>query len=91
MKDLRKTDPEPQRATPKARPRKKAEKPYGFKYEIRMPRSRNRSLVWVWETWWNWYETAKQRDQAMRAFKYHRISPDMYRNPTPVERGGDNG
>ena len=90
-RDLRKLDAVPARPTPKAKPRRKPDKPYGFKYEMLWPSVESGRAVWRWKMYWRWYATERQRDQALRAWNYHRTMPKSFRNPTPVEKGAVNG
>lgn len=87
-RDRRKLEAVPARPTPKAsgqHSHSRAAKPYGYKYEHYswwlQPRGAG-----VWVPTYTWYATARQRDQAMRAFHLHRRMPDYYRAPVAVVR-----
>lgn len=85
-RDLRKTDPVPVRPTPKAKPKRKVHKRFGFKYQHLIPMFEGRELLWRWNFHWHWYATPEQRDQAMSTWHYHRTYPSDYRAPVAVER-----
>lgn len=94
-RERRKEPPVPERATPE-RGEKKARSaknlPYGFKYETRNVWSWTKPLAerpWTWEFHTPWYATSRQRDQAMRAFHWHKRNPESYRAPVPCKRGPD--
>lgn len=78
---VRRLDPAPPRATPKASGQKVVKR-FGFTVEIRHWKTKE----WQRRTW-SWHETAKQRDQAMAQWpkKYSSIC-DSYRDPRPIER-----
>lgn len=98
-RDLRKTDPVPLRATPKAVKRPKALKPYGFEYQHREVRWKQEGrrysfdgyYDWKWRENWSWYETPKQRDQALSAWRKQHAGyrKDSYGEARPVDRATD--
>ena len=92
-RDAKKLDPrEPPPATfHEVREKTKTRKRFGFEYQRRTASwdsdvKDRRWGRWEQRTHWTWYETAKQRDQAMRV--YRGISPtyEEIRDKTPIER-----
>lgn len=83
-RDLRKIDPEPMRTTPKAKPKHKPVKQYGYEYTIK----------WPWEHTGRkrrvWFETRQAREQSMAAHNRNRPL-DWYSDAVAIERGTDNG
>lgn len=80
-RDLRRIDPIPEKPTPKASNRIKVTKIYGYQYCMNWGKGmRSRQH-------WQWYETAKQRDQAMLAHNKKYSHFDWITSATPVERG----
>jgi len=75
--DGRKTDPEPERATPAAKPHRRVAKPYGYSYEVK----------WLWERKWHrqfqWFETERARDQSLAAFRRKAEKWGWYRDLRP--------
>lgn len=72
------------RPTPAARPKVKAEKPFGFTYERRFFRGK-------WTATRRWFKTERQRDQAFEKeavsqSKWVNDSLLAYRNLTKVQR-----
>ena len=78
-RDLRRTDPEPPRATPKAKQKRKAPKLFAFSYEYRHLWWKPKHAKWVRE--YKWFKTETARDQSMRAFERSTAnSRDTYRD-----------
>lgn len=87
-RDARRVDREPPIPPQKASGRKPPRKRYGFSYQRRMKESwvePGMPRRWHKRTHWSYYETEKQRDQAMRQMAigdtFHEV-----RNCTPVDR-----
>lgn len=87
-RDLRRTDPVPERPTPKAKPHRKDFKAYGVSYEFKglsfLPDGKLKSL---WEQpRITWYKTAQAREQGLAAMKRHAAEHDFYRNVRAIDR-----
>jgi hypothetical protein len=84
-KHIRKIDPESPRATPAAKPRKKAEKPFGYSYEFHWGWwSKAHSN---WERLYHWFETETARDQSLRAMQRKMTTSDLYRDLRAERQG----
>lgn len=95
---VRKLDAQPERATPLAAKKPKAPKNFGFEYQGRdfiwkkLPNGNSISdgfTEFRWETYFSWYATARQRDQAMQAWKHQHSSDhrrEYYGEVRPIER-----
>src|SRR5256885_15619953 len=79
-RDLRKIDPIPVRVTPKAKPKRRVEKLYGFVYEVKYPWNRK------WQRGFSWYKSAPARDQGLAAHNRRTANYDWYRKATPISK-----
>lgn len=66
-RDARRIDTAPLRATPAAKPHRKAPKLFGYAYEEQWPVYRNGRYAWNWRPTVRWFATERQRDQAFAA------------------------
>lgn len=87
-RDRRVTDPKPvaAKAPGKAARRPKKQKCFSFKYEWRWAHAaEDEKNPWRKREHWSWYETEKQRDDAMRG---NAVAKGIYevRNVTPIKR-----
>lgn len=64
-RDLRKADATPEHPTPAVKTQKKARKRFGYQYQYRGRWGDNRK--WRTREHYHWYETERQRDDAMKA------------------------
>src|SRR6185312_378423 len=76
---LRRTDAKPERPTPKAKPHRKAQKPYGYSYED--------SWFWrpgdQWKRRYVWCATERARDQALADYRKKTAGLKSYRDVRP--------
>lgn len=82
---LRNTDPMPERATPAAKPHRKAALPFGFSYEEYWWWGKLVGRDARWETHHKWFKTAASRDQAMKHFQ-RTMNAKYFRNVQPAVR-----
>ena len=82
---LRRTDAKPERPTPKAKPHRKAQKPYGYSYED--------SWFWrpgdQWKRRYVWFATERARDQALADFRKKTAGLKWYRDVRPETVSGN--
>lgn len=91
-KHARKTDPEPPRATPKAKPHRKAKKPWGYTYETYWAFFGDRG----WDKREKWFDRKASRDQSLARWRAHVRQYDFihFRNvnivdPVPPDNSSD--
>lgn len=75
-RDLRKTDPVPERATPAAKPHRKVEKLFGFSYEYRSWWRKGKP----WERVYEWFATERAATQAFASFVHRFGKQEWYRD-----------
>jgi hypothetical protein len=82
-RDLRKIDPVSERSTPKAKPKRKGDKPYGYEYTVKFPWDGQTEIRQLW------FASERSRDQSMKKHNKDRI--DWWSEAIAISRGTNNG